>query len=489
MIFSAILLLTLFTTVYLSTTVLRQNLTQELKFFVLWSAGLILCFSVKIFADYYYEDATLLSMSGHSLSIIIGQTEVFFKLDGLSVVFLLLSSLLLFLCILFVWEEPKFVDYSLCLFIVFGLLAITFSSLNLLVFYICFEATLIPMSLMIGLWGSRARRIRAVYLFFFYTFGASFATLIAILYIYNVVGTFDIEYISTYQFSQEQEHALWFAFFLAFASKIPVFPLHIWLPEAHVEAPTVGSVLLAGILLKLGVYGFLRFSLPLFPEASLYFAPSVYTFCLLGIIYGSMCAIGQTDLKRIIAYSSVAHMNLVTLGIFSLNPMGVQGAIVQSMSHGFVSGGLFFLIGIIYSRYHTRSLHYYGGLAHCMPIYAIFFVILTMANIALPGTSSFVGEFLLLLGIYKTNVLSGIVATSGVILSGAYSLWLCNRLLFGNLKNNYTLKYMDLSHKEFIIMLPLIIFVLVLGIYPSLLMDICEISVYSFLYNFEITTL
>jgi NADH-quinone oxidoreductase subunit M len=288
-----------------------------------------------------------------------------------------------------------------------------------------------------------------------------------------------------HKFELQEEYLLWIAFFLSFASKIPMFPFHIWLPEAHVEAPTVGSVLLAGILLKLGVYGFVRFSIGLFPYASDFFYPLVYLISLIGIVYASMCAIGQTDLKRIIAYSSVAHMNLVTLGIFSLHIIGVEGAIVQSISHGFVAGGLFFLIGIIYSRYHTRLLHYYGGLVHCMPLYSIFFVLFTMANIALPGTSSFVGEFLLLLGTYVKSTGAAIFATLGVILSGAYSLWLCNRIIFGNLKINYTLRFNDLSHMEFSIMGFLTFFVIFLGIYPSVITDVIYIHSLQLLYIFK----
>jgi len=245
------------------------------------------------------------------------------------------------------------------------------------------------------------------------------------------------------------------SFFLSFASKIPMFPFHIWLPEAHVEAPTVGSVLLAGILLKLGVFGFLRFSLSLFPEASFYFSPLVYILSICGVIYASFNAIRQTDFKRIIAYSSIAHMNLVTMGIFSFNTIGLEGSIIQSISHGFVASAMFFMIGILYDRYHSRLLSYYGGLVHMMPVFSALFLGFTMANIALPGTSSFVGEFLLLLGIFKMNILASIFGALGVILCGAYSLWLYNRLIFGNLKISYTLKFKDMNLREFSVLLPL----------------------------------
>jgi len=238
-----------------------------------------------------------------------------------------------------------------------------------------------------------------------------------------------------------------------------------------VEAPTVGSVLLAGILLKLGVYGFLRFSLPLFPEASLYFAPMVYLLAILGVIYASLTAIRQTDLKRIIAYSSVAHMNMVMLGIFSFNVIGVEGAILQSLSHGFVAGGLFFLIGVLYDRYHSRFIYYYGGVVYMMPVFSAIFLLFTLANIALPGTSSFVGEFLLLVGIYKNNIIACIFSATGVVLSGAYSLWLYNRIIFGNAKINYTLTFSDITKRELVVILPLLFFILLIGVYPSVFTD------------------
>jgi proton-translocating NADH-quinone oxidoreductase chain M len=342
-------------------------------------------------------------------------------------------------------------------------------------FYIFFEAILVPMYLLIGIWGSRERKIRAVYLFFFYTLCSSLLMLIAILYIYNKTGTLNLEYLLTVEFTLTEQIYLWFCFFLSFASKIPMFPFHIWLPEAHVEAPTVGSVLLAGILLKLGVYGFLRFSLTLFSEASFYFSPLMYLMSVIGVIFASLTALRQTDLKRIIAYSSVAHMNLVTLGIFSFNSVGIEGSIIQSVSHGFVSGGMFLLIGILYNRYHSRFLYYYGGLVHFMPIYSILFLIFTLANIALPGTSSFVGEFLLLVGIFQTNVFTSIISALGVILSGSYSLWLYNRIAFANLKIRFITKYKDIYFREFLVMFPLLFFIFFMGIFPNFFLNYLHI--------------
>jgi len=420
---------------------------------------------------YYFQDILTYTFGFDSLNL-----SFSFGLDGISLFFFILSNFLIFLCILFIWDEPSFRVYALTLLVIDLLLLLVFSVLDLLLFYIFFEAILIPMYLMIGIWGSRERKIRAVYFFFFYTLLGSLPMLVGMTYLYSVVGTLNFEYLMVYSFLPEQQYWLWLAFFFSFASKIPMFPFHVWLPEAHVEAPTVGSVLLAGILLKLGVYGFIRFSLNLFPEASLFFSPLVYILSLLGVIYASLTAIRQTDLKRIIAYSSVAHMNLVTIGIFSFNVIGIEGSILQSISHGFVSGAMFLLVGILYNRYHSRLLYYYSGLVHLMPIYAVLLLIFTLANIALPGTSSFVGEFLLLTGIYKTNFLVCIFATLGVILCGAYSLWLYNRIIFGNLKIHNTLLFQDITVKELSILLPLLFFVLLMGIYPKFFLDYIHLA-------------
>jgi proton-translocating NADH-quinone oxidoreductase chain M len=420
---------------------------------------------------YYFQHVTTVSLNFELLNLYLS-----FGIDGLSLWFFILSSFLIFLCILFVWNEFLFKEYAIILTFLNLLLLLVFSVLDVLFFYIFFEAILIPMYLMIGLWGSRERKVRAVYLFFFYTLIGSLCMLLGLLYIYNLTGTLNFEYLLTYKFTFEQQYWLWLAFFLSFASKIPLFPLHVWLPEAHVEAPTVGSVLLAGILLKLGVYGFLRFSLNLFPEASLFFSPLVYLLSVLGIIYASMSAIRQTDLKRIIAYSSVAHMNLVTMGIFSFNIIGIEGSIMQSISHGFVSGAMFLLVGILYDRYHSRLLYYYGGLVHMMPVYSVLFLIFTMANIALPGTSSFVGEFLLLTGIYKVNILASVISALGVILCGAYSLWLYNRIIFGNLKINHTLLFKDITFREFAILFPLLFLVFLMGIYPTFFLNFIHLA-------------
>lgn len=389
--------------------------------------------------------------------------------DGISIFFLLLTTFLIPLCILASWNSVKFnlKEFLLAFLVLDFLLIGTFCVLDLLLFYVLFESILIPMFLIIGIWGSRERKILAAYYFFLYTLFGSVLMLLSILYIYYQVGTTDYQTLLTFSFSITEQKLLWVTFFLAFASKVPMIPFHLWLPEAHVEAPTAGSVILAGVLLKLGTYGLIRFSLPLFPQASFFFTPFVYTIAAIGVIYTSFTAIRQTDFKRIIAYTSIAHMNLVIIGVFSFNIIGIEGAIIQSLSHGFVASALFLVIGIVYDRYGTRIVQYYGGLAITMPIYIVIFLFFTMANISFPGTSSFVGEFLILLGSFKTNTSITFLGATGVIIGGAYSLWLFNRIAFGNLKVQYTRKFIDLSSREFILFLPLILGTLMLGLYPN----------------------
>ena len=467
LLFFGLITLFLIPSIYLQATKVFSLFLSSVVLFL--SSILLIQFDCNI---YYFSNVVTYSLSSSLTNFTFS-----FGLDGISLFFFILTSLLIFLCVLFIWNDIRFKEYALNLLLIELLLLLVFSVLDIFLFYVFFEAILIPMFVLIGIWGSRERKIRAVYLLFFYTLFGSLLMLIGLLYIYSITGSLNLEYLLAWPFTFEEQCWLWLAFFLSFASKIPMFPFHIWLPEAHVEAPTVGSVLLAGILLKLGVYGFLRFSLSLFPEASLYFSPFVYLLSVLGVIYASLSAIRQTDLKRIIAYSSVAHMNLVTLGIFSFNTIGIEGSILQSISHGFVSGAMFLLIGILYDRYHSRFLYYYGGLVHMMPVYSVFLLIFTMANIALPGTSSFVGEFLLLVGIYKTNIVSCIIGALGVILCGAYSLWLYNRIIFGNLKITSITMFKDIDYREFMILLPLLILVLFMGIYPSFFSDYIHLSV------------
>lgn len=395
-------------------------------------------------------------------------------LDGISLVFCLLTTFLFFLCFLIsfqsVSKNPR--EYTVSLVLLEFFLLLVFCVKDLFLFYIFFESVLIPMFIVIGVWGSRERKIRAAYIFFLYTMVGSLLMLLGIIYIYSSIGSTDYDLLLLYKFSELEQKWLWLAFFASFASKVPMLPLHIWLPEAHVEAPTTGSVILAGILLKLGTYGLIRYSLAIFPDASLFFSPFVIALAVLGVVYTSLTAIRQTDLKRIIAYTSVAHMNLVVLGIFSFNLLGLEGSIFQSLSHGFVSSALFLIIGVLYDRHHSRMLKYFSGLVHLMPVFSLYFLFFTMANIALPGTSSFVGEFLILCGVLTYNSVGGFFSASGMILGGAYSLWLYNRVCYGNLKTQYIANFKDINLLELCTLTPLLLITLFSGIYPSLFISI-----------------
>ena len=425
----------------------------------------------KSTSEFQYVDQ-LLWVPSLNLNFIMG-------VDGISLFLIILTTLLIPLCILASWVGIKsnVKEYLIAFLIMESFLIGVFCILDLLVFYVLFESVLIPMFLIIGIWGSRERKIRAAYFFFLYTLLGSVLMLLGVLYIYAIVGTTDYETLLTFSLSSSEQKFLWLAFFASFATKVPMLPMHIWLPEAHVEAPTAGSVILAGVLLKLGTYGFIRFSLPLFPEASIYFTPLVYSMAAMAVVYTSLTAIRQTDLKRIIAYTSVAHMNLVVIGLFSYNVIGLEGSMLQSLSHGFVASALFLIIGVIYDRHHTRMIKYYGGLVHTMPIFSIIFLIFTMANIALPGTSSFVGEFLILTGIYKINTIITFISATGMILGGGYSLWLFNRVVYGNLKIQYINQFCDIEKREFFVFLPLILGTLIMGIYPEFFLDPMHMSI------------
>ena len=400
-------------------------------------------------------------------------------IDGISLFFILLTTLLIFLCILISWTSvnANIKEFLIAFLVMEFFLVGVFSTLDLLLFYIFFESVLIPMYLIVGVWGSRERKIRAAYFFFLYTLLGSVLMLLSILYIFYQVGTTNYEVLLTVIFSKTEQKFLWLSFFGSFATKVPMVPVHLWLPEAHVEAPTAGSVILAGVLLKLGTYGFIRFSFPLFPEASFYFTPIVYLLAIVGIVYTSFTAIRQTDFKRIIAYTSVAHMNLVMVGLFSFNTIGLEGAILQSLSHGFVASALFLIIGIVYERHHTRMVKYYGGLVHTMPLYTFVFLFFTMSNIGLPGTGSFVGEFLILAGSFKTNSTATFISATSMIIGGCYSLWLFNRISYGNINIQYLKNYIDLNQREMFIFLPLILGTIVIGLYPEIFLNSMHMSV------------
>jgi len=403
----------------------------------------------------------------------------FVGVDGISLFFVILTTLLVPLCILASWDSVKIYmkEYMIAFLVMESLLIIVFTILDLILFYVFFEAILIPMFLIIGVWGSRERRIRAAYMLFFYTLIGSVLMLLAILAIYAITGTTDYQILLTTPFDESLQKVFWIAFFASFAVKVPIVPVHIWLPEAHVEAPTAGSVILAGVLLKLGSYGLIRFSMPLFPAATIFYTPLVYTMAAVAVIYTSLTAIRQTDMKRIIAYASVAHMNVILVGMFALNAQGLEGAMIQQLAHGLVSSALFLCVGVLYDRHHTRLVRYYGGVAHTMPIFVTIFMFFTMANIAFPLTANFVGEFLILVGAFQVNTTIAFLSATGMILGGGYSLWLYNRIAFGNLKIQSIGAYSDINRREFFIQIPLILGTFLMGIYPEIFLDPMHVSV------------
>ena len=397
-----------------------------------------------------------------------------FGIDGLALVMILLTAFLIPICIMLCWNRSLInntKDYVIAFLLLESILFAVFSCLDIMLFYLLFEAVLIPMFLIIGFYGSRGRKIRSAYMLFLYTLFSSLIMFLAILYIYFKFGSTDYLILKTVIFDPISEKFCWFAFFFSFAVKMPLIPFHIWLPEAHCEAPTAGSVILAGILLKLGGFGFLRYSLGLFFDASAYFAPLVFVISILGIIYASLTTVQQIDLKKIIAYSSVGHMGVVAIGIFSSVTHSILGSILLMISHGIVSGALFLCIGILYERYNTRLIKYYSGLLTTKPLFSTFFSLFTLANIGLPGTNSFIGEFLIILGCFLVNSWAAMFCASGMVFGAAYSLWLLNRILFGNIKNFSITEYQDLTRFEFYYLCPFAFMTIVLGIYPQFLIS------------------
>ena len=409
--------------------------------------------------------------------------------DGISILFVMLTTFLMPITILACWNvQTRVKEYMIAFLLLETLMLGVFCALDLVLFYLFFEGGLIPMFLIIGIWGG-ANRIYASFKFFLYTFLGSVLMLVAMIAMYHAAGTTDIPTLMTTKFSSDPmvvlgvtvsgglQTLLFLAFFASFAVKLPMWPVHTWLPDAHVQAPTAGSVVLAAILLKMGGYGFLRFSLPMFPVGSYVMTDLMLWMSAIAIVYTSLVALVQSDMKKLVAYSSVAHMGYVTMGIFAANQQGVDGAIFQMLSHGFISGALFLCVGVIYDRMHTREIDAYGGLINRMPAYALVFMFFTMANVGLPGTSGFVGEFLTLMGVFQVNTAVAVVATSGVILSASYGLWLYRRVVFGALVKEGLATIQDMSRRERAIFAPLIIMTLLLGVYPALVTDLIGPSV------------
>ncbi|MBN9604768.1 MAG: NADH-quinone oxidoreductase subunit M [Afipia felis] len=405
--------------------------------------------------------------------------------DGISLPFVILTTALMPFCILASWKsiQVRVREYMMAFLVLETLMVGTFSSLDLVLFYLFFEGGLIPMFLIIGVWGG-PRRVYASFKFFLYTLLGSVLMLLAIMALYAQAGTTDIPTLMTTNLPHELQRWAWLAFFASFAVKMPMWPVHTWLPDAHVEAPTAGSVVLAAILLKMGGYGFLRFSLPMFPLASHDFAPLVWTLSAIAIIYTSLVALMQEDMKKLIAYSSVAHMGFVTMGIFAGNVQGIAGGVFQMISHGIVSGALFLCVGVIYDRMHTREIAAYGGLVNRMPLYAFTFLLFTMANVGLPGTSGFVGEFLTLIGTFKASIPTAIFATTGVILSAGYALWLYRKIVFGELTKPSLASIKDMTGREVTIFVPFIVLTILFGVYPKPVLDMSAASIQHLVENY-----
>lgn len=410
--------------------------------------------------------------------------------DGISMWFVVLTALITVIVVIAAWEviTVNVAQYMAAFMILSGLMIGVFAALDGMLFYVFFEATLIPMYIIIGVWGG-PNRVYAAFKFFLYTLFGSLLTLVAILYLYNVTDTFSILAWHKAPLDIVEQVLLFGAFFMAFAVKVPMWPVHTWLPDAHVEAPTGGSVVLAAIMLKLGAYGFLRFSLPIAPDASQYLAPIVITLSLVAVIYVGLVALVQSDMKKLVAYSSIAHMGFVTLGFFIFNPLGVEGAIVQMISHGFISAAMFLSIGVLYDRMHSRQIADYGGVANKMPKFTAFAVLFAMANCGLPATSGFVGEFMVILAAVDYDFVIGILAATALILGAAYSLWMTKRVFFGEVTNKHVEELTDINKREFLIMGILAIFTIGMGVYPKPFTDVMHVSVIELLKHVAVSKL
>lgn len=463
---------------------LPNNQVNSIQFVSIQASVLTFLASIYLLINFDYSEPNFQFVfnSGEFINHADAYINLSFGVDGISILFVLLTTFLMPLCLVVsvgaITSNVK--TYAICFLMMESFLLLTFTSLDIICFYIFFEAVLIPMFILVSAYGSRERRVRAAYLLFMYTLIGSILMLFGILYIVYTVGSSDIvvlRNIVPFIFSESTQKLLQLAFFASFAVKVPLVPFHIQLPEAHVEAPTAGSVVLAGILLKLGTYGLIRFSLYFFPFASLYFAPLVYTIGVVSVIYTSLTALRQSDIKRVIAYASVAHMGMAIVGLFSFNQQGIEGCMFQMISHGFVSGALFICVGVLYNRTHTRMISYYGGVVQTMPIFTFVFLFMTLANIGLPGTSSFIGEFLILLGTQQTNSIICFFIGTSLVLGGGYSLYLYNRVSYGNVKNHFTGYLFDLTSIEMTVLLPLVFLVLLFGVAPFFIIEMMQPTV------------
>ncbi|HEY0440047.1 MAG TPA: NADH-quinone oxidoreductase subunit M [Xanthobacteraceae bacterium] len=461
-----------------------EAVKRNARWMALWTT--LVTFGISVYLVWHFDAGSPEFQFVEKREWLGGAINYHMGVDGISLPFIVLTAGLMPLCILASWIVigRRVKEYMIAFLALETLMIGTFSALDLVLFYLFFEGGLIPMFLIIGVWGG-PRRVYASFKFFLYTLLGSVLMLLAIMAMYWDAGTTEIPALMRHGFAVDMQKWLWLAFFASFAVKMPMWPVHTWLPDAHVEAPTAGSVILAAILLKMGGYGFLRFSLPMFPIASYDFAPLVFALSVVAIIYTSLVALVQEDMKKLIAYSSVAHMGFVTMGIFTATTQGVAGGIFQMVSHGLVSGALFLCVGVVYDRVHTREIAAYGGLVNRMPVYAAVFMLFTMANVGLPGTSGFVGEFLSLMGTFKANTWVATLATFGVILSACYALWLYRKVIFGVIEKPNLMAIKDMDAREILVFAPLVILTLFFGFYPKPVLDMSAASVAALLETYQ----
>jgi len=475
-ILSSLILLPLLGAIFIFFSQSKSNTHLTSKYLALFVS--FANFILSLYLWYLFDPSTAEFQFLEEQSWIKGFVNYKVGIDGISILFIILTTFITPLCVVSVNSTVKYrlKDFLVAILVMESLMIGVFCSLDLVIFYLFFEGGLIPMFLIIGIWGGE-RRVYSAFKFFLYTLLGSVLMLVAIISIYWFTGSTDVTYLYNFGIDEKYQYLLWLAFFSSFAVKTPMWPVHTWLPDAHVEAPTAGSVLLAAILLKMAGYGFIRFSVGLFPIASEYFIPLIYILSLIAIIYTSLVALMQEDMKKLIAYSSVAHMGFVTLGIFTFTQQGLEGSIFQMISHGLVSAALFLSVGVIYERMHTRQISNYGGLVSVMPKYAIVLMVFTLGAVGLPGTSGFIGEFLILIGAFKKSFLVAAIASIGVILSAAYMLWLYKRVVFGEIKKNEIKKISDLNRAEIFILSFLVLTIIFFGFYPEPLLSTTKISV------------
>ncbi len=462
----------------------QKNVERNSKYVAIFTS--LANFFLSILLWYFFDNSTPDFQFIEEKKWMAGFINFQLGIDGISMLFILLTTFIAPLCIFSGIHSIKFKikEFLIAILVMETLMLGVFCSLDLVIFYLFFEGGLIPMFLIIGIWGG-PKRVYSAFKFFLFTLLGSVLMLVAIISIYWIAGTTDVIRLLDGRIPQEFQYLLWLAFFSSFAVKLPMWPVHTWLPDAHVEAPTAGSVILAAILLKMAGYGFIRFSLGLFPVASDYFTPLIFVLSIIAIIYTSLVALMQDDMKKLIAYSSVAHMGFVTIGIFSLTKQGLEGSIIQMMSHGLISAALFLCVGVVYDRHHSRMISSYGGLVNIMPKYAFVFMIFTLAALGLPGTSGFVGEFLVLAGVLQKNILVAVLASFGVILVAAYMLWLYRRVIFGKITNPEIKEITDLNKTEIYIFASLVFLILFFGVYPKPLFNTIDISISNLINNYQ----